>query len=282
MKISYAIMCHNEGDELRTLIDTIVEHITDEDEIVLLDDYSTNKETKLLIDTYVPIHNIVYEQRHLYSDFAGQKNHLRKMCSGDYIFNLDADEVPHKWLLANIKEVLSLNDNVDLYLLPRLNVVHGIGMSHVNKWGWNISAHPRHIKYEVFDTDTDQYELLKKSDLIINEYLPSELSTKLAGDTKLLTGLYKSKYNNKNLGEFMAEVDGTKQVVVYKAPIVNWPDRQGRIWKNIPNIRWEGYVHERIVGYTKYSRFPDDMQYSIIHVKEIAKQVTQNEFYDTI
>ena len=30
---------------------------------------------------------------------------------GDYIFNLDADELPNKWLMKNIKDV-SKNDNI--------------------------------------------------------------------------------------------------------------------------------------------------------------------------
>ena len=32
-----------------------------------------------------------------------KKNHLKKMCSGDYVFNIDADEIPHKQLIKNIK-----------------------------------------------------------------------------------------------------------------------------------------------------------------------------------
>ena len=34
------------------------------------------------------------------------KNHLKNMCTGDYIFNLDADELPNKWLMKNIKPIL--------------------------------------------------------------------------------------------------------------------------------------------------------------------------------
>ena len=51
------------------------------------------------------IHEIKFEQRHLMKDYAGQKNHLKNMCSGDYIFNLDADELPHKNLIENIKSI---------------------------------------------------------------------------------------------------------------------------------------------------------------------------------
>ena len=96
MKISYSILTHNETDSLLELIHFIMEHKDEEDEIVILDDYSDNEKTKEILDSAVSIYEIKFEQRHLNKDYASQKNHLKKMCTGDYIFNLDADELPHK------------------------------------------------------------------------------------------------------------------------------------------------------------------------------------------
>ena len=59
MKISYAILVHNESDELMKLLDQILEWKDEEDEIVILDDYSDNEETKKILDAYVSINNIV-------------------------------------------------------------------------------------------------------------------------------------------------------------------------------------------------------------------------------
>ena len=43
MKISYSILTHNETDSLIKLIDFLVDNKDDEDEIVILDDYSDTK-----------------------------------------------------------------------------------------------------------------------------------------------------------------------------------------------------------------------------------------------
>ena len=91
MKISYSILTHNETDSLLKLIELIVKYKDEEDEIVILDDYSDSRETQKILDTTVSIYDIVYEQRYLYKDYAGQKNHLTRMCKGDYIINIDAD-----------------------------------------------------------------------------------------------------------------------------------------------------------------------------------------------
>ena len=63
---------------------------------------------------------------------------------------------------------------------------------------------------------------------------------------------------------------------------VNWPDYQTRIYKNTDEVEWFGKVHERISGYTTFTNFPADENYSLYHHKEIEKQEKQNKFYDNI
>ena len=63
---------------------------------------------------------------------------------------------------------------------------------------------------------------------------------------------------------------------------INWPDYQPRIFKNNGKIRWEGNVHERITGYKKMGGFPQNPAYALIHRKEITKQRSQNELYESI
>ena len=139
MKVSYSILTHNETDSLLKLIEFIVKHKDEEDEIVILDDYSDNEKTKEILDTMCSIYEIKFEQRHLLKDYASQKNHLKNMCSGDYIFNLDADELPHKSLMTNIKSILEANPTIDLYWVPRINMVEGIKQEHIDKWRWQVN-----------------------------------------------------------------------------------------------------------------------------------------------
>ena len=70
MQLSYSILTHNETDSLLKLIEFIVKHKDEEDEIVILDDYSDNEETQKILDATVSIYDIVYEQRHLLKDYA--------------------------------------------------------------------------------------------------------------------------------------------------------------------------------------------------------------------
>jgi hypothetical protein len=61
---------------------------------------------------------------------------------------------------------------------------------------------------------------------------------------------------------------------------INWPyDYQGRIYKNSPEIKWEGKVHEKIVGFKTFGKLPPIEQYSLYHPKTLEKQIKQNNFY---
>ena len=139
MKISYSILTHNETDSLSELIQFLVKHKDEEDEIVILDDFSDNTETKEILDSAVSIYEIKFEQRHLLKDYAGQKNYLTRMCKGSYIVNIDADELPHKQLIKNIKPILETNPTIDLYWVPRVNTVDGLTQEHVDKWRWQVN-----------------------------------------------------------------------------------------------------------------------------------------------
>jgi len=188
------------------LIDFLLEHKDEEDEIVILDDYSDNEKTSAYLDVVCSINEIKFEQRHLLKDYAGQKNHLTRMCKGDYIFNMDADELPHKYLMENIKSILASNTTIDLYYVPRVNTVEGLTQEHIQKWKWTV--------------------------------------------------------NEKGW--------------------INFPDWQGRIWRNRPNIRWERPVHEMLVGFKEYAFLPQEEEYCFYHPKTIDKQEKQNKKYSGI
>ena len=104
MKISYSVLTHNEDVSLLKLLDFLVKHKDEEDEIVILDDHSDNPKTIEILDVMTSMHDIKYEQRHLLKDYAGQKNHLTRMCKSDYIINIDADELPNKWLIKILNQ----------------------------------------------------------------------------------------------------------------------------------------------------------------------------------
>lgn len=64
---------------------------------------------------------------------------------------------------------------------------------------------------------------------------------------------------------------------------INWPDMQLRIYKNIPEIKWVGKVHETLTGYGTFSEFPAAIEYlALYHEKTLEKQIKGNEFYATL
>ena len=141
MKISYAITTHNETEEINELLGFLIHHMDTSDEICILDDFSDKKTQEVFTSwqaQYGHTIDIKIEQRALNGNFAAQKNYLNSMCSGDYIFNIDADEKPHDALMNQMKQILEINE-VDLIWLPRVNTVDGLTQDHIDKWRWQIS-----------------------------------------------------------------------------------------------------------------------------------------------
>lgn len=196
-------MVHNEDETFEKLLQRLIEYKQPQDEIVVLDDYSDNEKTKAILDYYSSTCDIKLDQRNLLHDFATQKNYLKNMCTGDYSFNLDADEMISHWFMKEIHGILEGNE-VDLIYLPRINTVDGITEQHCRMYGYTM--------------------------------------------------------NEKGW--------------------INYPDWQGRIFRNRPNIRWEKPVHERLTGFQTYAHLPMEQKYSIVHPKTIERQVQQNKFYN--
>jgi len=140
MTISYAITVHNEIDELTTLLNFLQLHIRKEDEIVIqYDETSVTDEVKEYVTLMDSMHeNHIVVGFPLNKDFASFKNNLKSHCSKDYIFQIDADEIPHEYLVEYLPNLLDTNP-VDIVFVPRVNTVEGLTQSHIDKWKWNVN-----------------------------------------------------------------------------------------------------------------------------------------------
>jgi glycosyltransferase involved in cell wall biosynthesis len=140
MKISYAITVCNELEEITNLLNFLQTNIKEEDEIVIQYDESGVTDEVLdylkLMDKMHSNHKVIGFP--LNKDFASFKNNLKSHCSKDYIFQIDADEIPHESLVEVINEVLDTNP-VDVIFLPRVNTVEGLEQSHIDKWKWQVN-----------------------------------------------------------------------------------------------------------------------------------------------
>ena len=139
MTISYAITVCNELDEIKRLVPFLLEHKRPEDEIViLLDKPKASQELLDVIYWWSSNDWITLKESIFQGHFADWKNELTKMCSGDYIFQIDADELPNEYLIDSLPEILEINSNVETYVVPRINTVEGLTQDHIAKWGWNV------------------------------------------------------------------------------------------------------------------------------------------------
>ena len=204
MKVSYAITVCDELEEIKRLVDFLISNKHKEDEIVILFDQSKGtQEVITYLDTIKTEGCLV--SNHFEGHFADWKNLLTSHCTGDFIFQIDADEYLPAEFIDLLHQILEANPEVDLYYVPRINTVSGLTKEHIQKWGWRVQ-------------------------------------------------------NGR----------------------VNYPDYQGRIYRNNPEIKWENKVHEKIVGFKQYTALPEVDALSLIHPKTIERQERQNSYYETL
>ena len=144
MKISYLVTCKNETLELLQLIEKLKTHIdfvAPNDEVVILDDFSNNEDTKKIL-AKAKSYGFTVVQHSLNKNFSEHKNYGSKRCVGDYIVQIDADEYLYQPLLNNIHEIIDSNPTVELYRVPRVNIVRGATDNDARNWGWHVSKLP--------------------------------------------------------------------------------------------------------------------------------------------
>jgi len=146
MTISYAIPVCNEWMELENLLNYLFKHKRKQDEIVVqCDKGNTTPSVYQVLQEYSTYHSVGFKiiEYPLNKDFASFKNNLKEHCSGDYIFQIDADEYPDDYLMDTIETVINMNDKVDIFWVPRINKVNGLTKEHITQWGWNVDQDNR-------------------------------------------------------------------------------------------------------------------------------------------
>ena len=203
MKLSYAICVCNESRELDELILFLKTVKDDEDEIVILID--SGKVTDGVRNVLSKYKNILVSEREFTGNFAEHRNYHQALCSGDYIFAIDADEMPREEFIKKLKDTIATS-NMDLLCVPRINIIPG----YTKEW------------------------------------------------------LSKYKFEINEIGW------------------INWPDYQGRIYKNNGIIKWTKGLHETVDGATRVGMFPQEPSHALWHIKNIQRQEDQDTFYKSL
>jgi len=140
MTISYAIPVCNEWLQLEYLINYLLQKKRDQDEIVVqCDEGNTTPSVYQVLKQFSDYKKLKVVEFPLNKDFASFKNNLKKHCSGDWIVQVDADEMLGDVLINNIPNIIESNPYNDVYLVPRVNTVKGLTQEHIQKWGWNVN-----------------------------------------------------------------------------------------------------------------------------------------------
>jgi hypothetical protein len=138
--ISYAITVCNEFIEIQKLVPFLLEHKRDEDQIVVLYDQSNGTEG---VEDFLRAKSVNYDfswyPGTFNKDFSEWKNLLTSYCNGDYIFQIDADELPNEGLIKDLPRILEANPDNEVYLTPRINTVEGLTQEHIGRWQWRVN-----------------------------------------------------------------------------------------------------------------------------------------------
>lgn len=208
--ISYLVTVHNEVKSLENLLNRLCAFAEEGDEIVILDDFSDNEATQKILSTYSYKDNVRLYQHALDKNYGGHKNYGTELCKGQWVFQIDGDELPSETLIGNLKSIIDENPDIDVYVVPRVNAFVGLKPEHAKQWGWQLSP-------------------------------------------------------SKSQGG---------------RPMVNWPDYQGRIYKNDKKVKWDRRLHEKLEGYSKFAAIPADEDLALYHDKTIETQIKTNQRYN--
>lgn len=143
MKLSYLITCKTEN--IRPLVERILKYKDKEDNIVILVDYNRAlipfDLIKLLGLENFTNNGIYFVSHNLDNDYGHHKNAGIAHCGNDtnFIFQIDADELPSETLLLNIKDIIAANPTKELFFIPRINDFQGVTETHAKQWGWKLT-----------------------------------------------------------------------------------------------------------------------------------------------
>jgi hypothetical protein len=139
MRITYAITVCNEFLEIQRLVHFLLQHKRTHDNIVILYDEANGDPA---IEQFLRSHSIngefSWHKAPFNKHFADWKNKLNSFCSGDYIFQLDADEMIDEYVCKILPDILAANE-VDVIRVPRINTVKGLTEQHINLWNWKVN-----------------------------------------------------------------------------------------------------------------------------------------------
>lgn len=174
MNLTYTIQVCNESRELYSLLNFLSKVIDDEDEInVVVDSNRVTDKVRCVLEHFmkrINVHERPFDNFKANSDF-----HIEK-ATGDYIFHIDADEMPQELLIKNLKNIIKESGS-EVIAVPRINIDPGYTQAFLDRCKYNINEFGW-INWPDFQT-----RIFKKCDHI---KWTDEMHTKLSGTNKFV------------------------------------------------------------------------------------------------
>lgn len=141
MGISYLIAVHNEHEELKRLLDQLFHYLDADDEIIIQGDQGkVTDEVVSVIRSRLKDKRVKYVEFPLNKDFSTFKNNLLNQATKEYCFLIDADELLHPNLISNVKALIESNFDIEMFVLPRFNVVKELTQEYAKSQNWNVQT----------------------------------------------------------------------------------------------------------------------------------------------
>ena len=193
MKITYSIQVCNESRELYSLVNFLLKVIDEEDNVQVIVDslHKTDKVDKVIEHFKDKISVFERPFDTLYKKACFHK----EVSTGEYIFQIDADEMPQEKLIRNLKNIITETE-AEIFFIPRINIHPGITQSFIDYYKFNIN----------------------------------------------------------------------------EAGWINWPDYQGRLYKNCEGITWTDELHSKLTGSNKVQGIVAKPELALWHIKSMEKQ----------
>lgn len=174
MKLTYTIQVCNESRELFSLLGLLSRLIDDEDEInVVADSNNVTDRVELVLEHYKDRINVFKRPFDTFHENA--QFHIEK-ATGDYIFGVDADEMPQEHLIKTVKKIIE-DTGAEIIAIPRINIHPDITEEDARTFGFTMND------YRFINWPDYQMRIYKKCDHI---HWTEELHTKLTGSDNLI------------------------------------------------------------------------------------------------
>jgi hypothetical protein len=174
MKLTYTIQVCNESRELYSLLNFLTKVIDDEDELnVVADSNRITERIELVLEHFKERINVF---KRPFDDFCKNSQFHTDNANGEYIFGIDADEMPQEMLIKNIKKIIE-ESGAEIIAIPRINIDPGYTEEFLNRCNYSMN------QYGWINWPDYQMRVYKKCDHI---RWSDEMHTKLTGSDKVI------------------------------------------------------------------------------------------------